>query len=63
MAANLAAPDNPEGAPGRTLWHAIYVPEESSLLVSFYLGEEPGNTPDGLARIRRSDYLSFRLER
>lgn len=28
-------------APGRTLWHALYVPEDRSLEVSFYLRDEP----------------------
>ncbi|MCP3918994.1 MAG: hypothetical protein GY711_25905 [bacterium] len=54
VAANGAAGDGP-WAPGRTLWHALYFPEERRVEVDFYLGE----TPDGGQR--RSAYLSFSL--
>jgi predicted choloylglycine hydrolase len=35
------APDNPEFAPGRTLWYAQYDLENLTLIVKFYLGEKP----------------------
>ena len=48
--------------PGRTLWHALYVPEKRSLEVDFYLGENPNPDADGGWRGRRSGPLAFRLE-
>lgn len=41
-------------APGRTLWHTLYFPEERRLEVDFYLGEGPTG-------VRRSSPLTFRL--
>jgi penicillin V acylase-like amidase (Ntn superfamily) len=35
------APDNPQYAPGRTLWYAQYDLENLTLSVKFYLGEKP----------------------
>jgi len=46
--------------PGRTLWHALYYPDELAVEVDFYLGETPG--ADGLPEIRRSSYLRFSLD-
>ena len=49
-------------APSRTLWHALYYPDDASLEIDFYLGEEsdgPGRPP----RIKRSGYLKFQLKR
>jgi hypothetical protein len=52
----------PKGAPPvRTLWHALYFPEQRKLQVSFYLGERPG--ADQMMQIRRSDYLEFMLKK
>ena len=56
VAATYPAPAAPF-APGRTLWHALYFPEEGRLEVDFYLGEGPDGT------IRRSDYFTFELSR
>lgn len=42
-------------APGRTLWHALYFPEERRVEIDFYLGEDPGGA------IRRSGYRTFSL--
>jgi len=52
----------PHRPPVRTLWHALYYPEERRLQVSFYLRDEevPGH-PDKV-KIARSDYVEFRLE-
>ncbi len=48
-------------APGRTLWHALYFPEERRMEVSFYLGE--GTDAEGAPTIRRTAYAAFQLER
>ena len=48
-------------APTRTLWHALYFPEERKVRVSFYLGEEPDPDATREPRIRRSEYLEFVL--
>ena len=52
-------PPAPPRAPGRTLWHALYFPEERRMEVDFYLGESAGD--GGETSIRRSGYLSFGL--
>lgn len=49
---------SPNSVPGRTIWHSVYIPEERSLQVNFYLGE-PEQTEDG---IRRSEYFRFSLD-
>lgn len=41
-------------APIRTLWHAVYFPEERKIQASFYLGEEK-------LRVRRSEYVEVVL--
>jgi hypothetical protein len=48
--------------PFRTLWHALYRPEQRSVSVSFYLGDEPDPDRPGKNRIVRSKYLAFTLE-
>ena len=35
------APENPQAAPGRTLWYAQYDLQDLTLTVKFYLGEKP----------------------
>jgi predicted choloylglycine hydrolase len=55
-----AAPSSGQ-APGRTLWHALYFPEERKMQVSFYLHDEAGSEPRGKPRIIRSEYLDFSL--
>lgn len=52
----------PPRAPHRTLWHAIYIPEQRRMEVDFFLGEKPGDTADAPPVIRRSGYLSFSLK-
>jgi predicted choloylglycine hydrolase len=47
--------------PGRTLWHALYYPEQRKVQISFYLGDETDTTQPGKVRIRRSDYVEFAL--
>lgn len=48
--------------PGRTLWHALYFPEQRKMQVSFYLRDEPDPKEKGSTRIVRSDYLEFVLK-
>ncbi|HEX3147801.1 MAG TPA: C45 family peptidase [Gemmataceae bacterium] len=47
--------------PIRTLWHALYFPEQRKMRVSFYLGDEPDPDQPKKTRIRRSDYVEFVL--
>jgi hypothetical protein len=47
--------------PNRTLWHALYFPEQRKMQVSFYLKDEADAKEQGKARIVRSDYLEFGL--
>ncbi len=56
-----AAPAGPR-APNRTLWHALYFPEERKVQVSFYLRDEIDPNDKGKTRIIRSDYLEFALD-
>ena len=48
------------GRPERTLWHAIYCPEDLSLVIDFYLGERDEPADDG-RRTVRSGYVEFKL--
>ena len=50
---------NPDAVPGRTIWHSVYVPENRSLEVDFYVGEPE----DEGGKIRRSKYFQFQLDR
>src|SRR5262249_36380125 len=52
-------PLNKDGLGGRTLWHALYYPEERKIRISFYLRDEKDG--DGKSVIRRSDYRDFTL--
>jgi hypothetical protein len=45
--------------PNRTLWHALYFPEQRKLQVSFYLKDAPDPDNPGKTRIVRSDYIEF----
>ena len=47
---------------GRTLWHAIYVPEDRTMQISFYLRDEPNPDDPARTRIIRSEYLDFALK-
>jgi hypothetical protein len=53
----------PHRAPIRTLWHALYVPEQRSLQVSFYLHDEASEDKAAKPRIARTGYLEFALEK
>jgi hypothetical protein len=50
-----------EAAPNRTLWHALYYPEQRKMQVSFYLRDEPHSSPQGRVRVVRSPYIEFVL--
>ena len=47
--------------PIRTLWHALYIPEERRVKLSFYLHDQPLPDQPGKSRVVRSDYLEFQL--
>jgi hypothetical protein len=49
-------------APGRTLWHTLYVPETRSLDVSFYLRDEPDPDHPDQIKIIRTEYQHFALK-
>jgi predicted choloylglycine hydrolase len=53
--------DHPDYAPNRTLWHALYDIEQTSMSVKFYLGERADPTDEKIKTIEYSDYLDFRL--
>src|SRR5262249_45405519 len=61
--ATFTPPKGSSRAAGRTLWHALYVPEEGKVQVSFYLRDEPGGSDTARPRIVRSDYLESTLKR
>jgi hypothetical protein len=47
--------------PGRTLWHALYLPEQRKMQVSFYLRDAVDPDQPARMRIVRSDYQEFSL--
>jgi hypothetical protein len=49
-------------APTRTLWHALYVPQQRKVQISFYLRDEMDVDRPSQVRIIRSDYLEFALQ-
>jgi hypothetical protein len=56
------APKASPRAAGRTLWHALYFPEERKVQVSFYLRDEADPDRPGQVRVVRSPYLEFTLK-
>jgi len=56
------APPQPPEVPTRTLWHALYVPEDLRVEIDFYLGEEASAESPGGVRIRRSGPIAFSLK-
>jgi hypothetical protein len=48
--------------PNRTLWHALYFPEQRKMQVSFYLKDVPDAEHAGKVKIIRTDYLEFGLD-
>jgi hypothetical protein len=61
-----ASQPRPTGAtqpPVRTLWHALYFPEQRKVQVSFYLRDEADPKNPGKVQVVRSDYLEFALKK
>lgn len=54
-------PGVPRGAL-RTLWHALYFPQQRQVQISFYLHDEPDRDHPNSTRIVRSDYIPFALK-
>lgn len=60
--AALPASADESRPPVRTLWHALYYPEERRAKFSFYLRDEAISGEPAKARIIRSPYLEFKLD-
>jgi hypothetical protein len=60
-AVDFVAAPLPTRASHRTLWHALYFPNERKLQVSFYLRDETNPTDKVKTRIVRTGYLDFTL--
>lgn len=56
------SPSGTKRPPHRTLWHALYFPEERKMQVSFYLRDEAPADAAGKSRIVRTPYLDFALK-
>ncbi len=54
-------PANAARVPTRTLWHALYFPEDRKVQVSFYLRDAADPADKTKTRIERTDYLEFAL--
>lgn len=61
VAADNYYQNDPAVAPGRTLWHVLYCPDESAMEVRFYLGEKTGETQNDATEFQRTEYLKFKL--
>jgi hypothetical protein len=59
-AARPIPPGVPRG-PHRTLWHALYFPEQRKVQISFYLRDEADPDHPGKSRVVRADYVEFTL--
>jgi hypothetical protein len=57
-----SAPKDSPFAPNRTLWHALYFPEQRSMQISFYLGDVADREHPDKTRIVRSGYIDFKLD-
>ena len=55
------APPPAPYVPNRTLWYALYYPEQRRAEIDFYLGEEPDPASPHGVKIRRSGYQTFQL--
>jgi hypothetical protein len=60
--ATRPAPKDGSRPPHRTLWHALYFPEERKVQINFYLRDEADPDHPDRPRIVRSDYREFALE-
>jgi hypothetical protein len=63
VAANLSDAPPPGRASFRTLWHALYYPEDRKAEVDFYLGDRPDPARPGQTQIARSGYTEFQLDK
>jgi hypothetical protein len=59
--AELPQSADPSRPPIRTMWHALYYPEERRARFSFYLRDEPDPVSPRKIRVVRSDYCEFQL--
>jgi hypothetical protein len=62
-AVDSTLPGTKQTPPNRTLWHALYYPDQQKVEVSFYLRDEPDPKQSGRTRIVRSDYAAIVLSR
>jgi len=56
-------PGNPQAAPGRTLWYALYDLENLTLTVKFYLGEKPDPEDEKKAILEYSPMMTYELKK
>ena len=56
------APENPDYAPGRTLWHALYDAGERSLSVRFYMRDGIDPSDKNKNKAEYTEYLTFKLK-
>ena len=61
VARTTPPPPDPH-VPNRTLWHALYYPEQRRLEIDFYLGEEADPAAANGHKFRRTGYMEFTLE-
>jgi Acyl-coenzyme A:6-aminopenicillanic acid acyl-transferase len=61
-AVDATGPARKGAALDRTMWHALYFPQQRKVQVSFYLGEKLSPERPAQTRIRRSAYLEFVLK-
>ncbi len=59
--ATRPAPSSSPRAPNRTLWHALYFPEQRRMQVSFYLHDTTDPARPKEVQVVRSGYLDFAL--
>ncbi|MHC4695276.1 MAG: C45 family autoproteolytic acyltransferase/hydrolase [Planctomycetota bacterium] len=61
---SVACTESPPAAPyaaNRTIWHALYLPQQRRLEIDFYLGEDVDPTATNGVKLRRSGYQAFTL--
>ena len=56
-------PDNPQAAPGRTLWYAQYDLDSLTLSVTFYIGEKPDPENENKTILEYSPMKVYALEK
>jgi hypothetical protein len=61
-----AIQNSPPGSPqppNRTLWHALYFPEQKKIQISFYLKDLAEPDHPSKMRVVRSNYLEFSMRK